>query len=250
MRSVNSVYLAMAASSSTWASFSVADSTSLYARARLVTTATCWSRTKRAASSGDGGAAGAVERHRPNWEAAFDGLTFISPADDPLPGSLPIGQSCRNGQGAIERLLFAVCMASRFPLACVMEYDCLIFSNYRRCDGSAEERPTLWCSETFPNEDPVEIYAGPVYGHAPWIATGETWWKLLCAGSDSQHGFPDRWLANAALRAKVELRGMEGAYSRDQGFDAQEARLRRLAGAPCLHGVKTREQFETIMREQ
>ncbi len=207
-----------------------------------------------------GSAAETVARHTPNWAAAFDALTFISPSDDPLPGSLPIGLSCRNGTGAIERLLFAVALASHFPVACVMEYDALVFDNAGRWRDYMKDHlgaggivrdfldTTLWCSETFPNEDPPDIFAAPTYGHCPWIATGETWWRLLTAGADYQRGFPDRWLALAALRANVALRGMDGAYSRDRDFDAATARIARLRGAPAIHGVKTEAEYAEIMR--
>ncbi len=201
-----------------------------------------------------GSAAETVARHTPNWAAAFDALTFISPSDDPLPGSLPIGLSCRNGTGAIERLLFAVAMASRFKGACcIMEYDAIVFWNTmfppsgHWFDGENFTEP-LFCSETFPNEDPPDIFAAPTYGHCPWIATGETWWRLLTAGADYQRGFPDRWLALAALRANVALRGMDGAYSRDRGFDAATARIARLRGAPAIHGVKTEAEYAEIMQ--
>lgn len=212
-----------------------------------------------------GGASATVARHLPNWEAAFDGLTFISPSDDPLPGSLPIGLSCRNGTGAIERILFAVALASRFPTCAIMEYDCLVFPHTYAPDEYDSEPLTvnfgrwanlealdgtpLLCSEVFPNEDPAELFAAPTYGHCPWIATGETWWRLLTAGADYQMGFPDRWLALAALRANVALRGMDGAYSRDRAFDAVAGRTARLAGAPCVHGCKTAEEFEMIMAD-
>lgn len=201
-----------------------------------------------------GGASATVARHLPNWEAAFDGLTFISPSDDPLPGSLPIGLSCRNGTGAIERILMAVALASRFDSACIMEYDCLVFFSSaigpsgHWFDGEVFTQP-LFCSEVFPNEDPAELFAAPTYGHCPWIATGETWWRLLTAGADYQMGFPDRWLALAALRANVALRGMQGAYSRDRAFDAVAGRTARLAGAPCVHGCKTAEEFDMVMSE-
>lgn len=225
-----------------------------------------------------GGAAETVASHTPNWEAAFDGLIFISPSDDPLPGSLPIGLSCRNGVGSIERLIFAMAMASRFPVCAIIEYDVLMFpvtgmfaqsaKNVTRGDeGTSFEmefrrgpdwqltlgkrmKNLLFCSEVFPNQDPPHIFAGQTYGHAPWIATGQTWWKLLTTGSDLQHGFPDRWLANAAQRANVSLRGMEGAYSRDRDFDVGAARIARLRGAPCIHGVKTKEQCEEIVRPE
>jgi len=205
-----------------------------------------------------GGAQEAVNRHLPNWNAAFDGLTFISPSDDPLPGSLPIGLSQRDGTGAIEHLLFAMALASRFPVCCIMEYDALVFGfpglshsipPMRFGDRFVGDSQDLFCSEVFPNEDPPDVFAAPTYGHCPWIATGETWWKLLTAGADFQRGFPDRWLALASIRANVALRGMEGSYSRDRGFDALAARMARLRGAPCIHGVKTAEQFETIMGE-
>ncbi len=202
-----------------------------------------------------GKAAETVARHTPNWSAAFDSLTFISPSDDPLPGSLPIGLSCRNGTGAIERLLFAVALASHFPACAILEYDCLVFpfrllghtitlSQFHIGSGD------LWCSEVFHNEDHPDIFAAPTYGHCPWIATGETWWRLLTAGADYQRGFPDRWLALAALRANVALRGMDGSYSRDRDFDAVAGRIARLRGAPAIHGVKTAEEFAEVMREE
>ncbi len=212
-----------------------------------------------------GSAAETVARHTPNWAAAFDSLTFISPSDDPLPGSLPIGLSCRNGTGAIERLLFAVALASHFPACAILEYDCLVFglgpmfsSAKANAQGQISEvtiglldmGPMLLCSETFPNEDPPAIFAAPTYGHCPWIATGETWWRLLTAGADYQRGFPDRWLALAALRANVALRGMDGAYSRDRDFDAATARIARLRGAPAIHGVKTEAEYAEVMREE
>lgn len=190
-----------------------------------------------------GQAADTVKRHTENWRAAFTQLIFISPSDDYLPGSIPMGTSARAGIGSLERLLFAAVMASRFDAAAVLEYDTLIFGCIT---ANLIPENTLLCSEVFVNDDP--LFTAPSYGHSPWIARGETWWRLVTAGADTQRGVPDRWLALAAHNAGVDVCGM-GGYSCDKEWSSRHqlaAQAARRNGAIAIHGAKTFNDFVTI----
>lgn len=188
------------------------------------------------------GAKEATERHAVNWKRAFDGLFFISPSDDWLPGSLAFGLSCRNGRGAIERMIFAATLASRFPVACVMEYDTYFPASKIQDDFLPQD--SLACSAIFENYQPE--FSAPIYGHSPWIARGEDWWKIVTHAGDSQGGWPDRWLADAAERAGVRLLGLENGFSCDGIWNADTIAEAARPNRPVIHGLKTEQAFSAV----
>lgn len=190
-------------------------------------------------------AAAAVARHRPTWEAVFEQTIIISPWDDHVPGSIPMGSSEKIGRGCIERMMFAATLASRFERAAIVEYDTVFFGN-----GFTQKFPVdgvLACSRAWLNDDP--LFTAQAYGHSPWIATGETWWKIICAGADFQHGVPDRWLALAAERAGVGLREIQYAYSEDRKWSDKtlmEAVIHRMLGGIVVHGIKNEWELDAL----
>ncbi len=191
-----------------------------------------------------GKAADCVFRHMPNWQAAFSEIILISPTDDPLPNSCQIGTSCRNGQGIMDRMFFAAVMASRFDRCAVLEYDALAFINLDRLEVLPG---AMLCSTVFQNDD--DQFAANTYGHCPWIATGEDWWKIVRAGADYQGGNNDRWLAQACDLAGITQFGTINSFSTDRQWTEElilEARQSRLDGAIFIHGVKSAEVFDRI----
>lgn len=187
------------------------------------------------------GAAEIHQRHERHWRESFENLVTISPWDDYYPGSIPMGKSEKRGLCSIERMMLATILASRFPSAAIIEYDTLIL----RPPGNVPEG-MLYCSKAMSSDD--EAFKAPIYGHSPWMATGETWWKIALAGSGLEHGFPDRWLANAAHNAKVPIYGIEGGFSEDKWTtDTDAAAIRAKGeGAWCFHGVKDEVMYRSI----
>ncbi len=181
---------------------------------------------------------------RKTWEASFKQLVFICPWDDQYPGAMPVGYSEHHGCSAINRMMFAVLMASKFPMACVFEYDTIFLAR------PPEDIPpaSMFVSCAFHNEDPE--FSAKVYAHSPWITSGENWWKIFtCPGVNGQSGFPDRWLALACEKAGVVQCGIEQAFTWDKEWDnakIYEAQSFMREGGLILHGVKTVENFERI----
>lgn len=188
-----------------------------------------------------GGAHAAMLRHVPGWSRAFEGFRYISPEDDPY-GSLLIGKSCRNGAGSILRMEAAALMASRFPMACIMEYDTVFVAGALPDEGW--EPNTVICSSIFENHDPQ--FQAAIYGHSPWIASGETWEKILRASDDDQGGWPDRWLALACQKAGIRLLGMKAGYSYDGEWTPEIIEEALSEKRAVYHGVKTEEAFNRI----
>lgn len=192
-----------------------------------------------------GKAAPAIERHRPYWHECFDRLIFVSPRDDYFPGSIPIGTSEHHGASSVERLMFCAVLASRFPFACVMEYDCVTF---RRVPTTAIQSGAVLCSHVFQNEDPV--FAADTYAHGPWLTTGETWWHLVQVGANMQHGYPDRWLAYACQNSHTKLLTVPHGFSDDKPWTEDTRALANKArrdGAVWVHGCKSALDFSALI---
>lgn len=193
-----------------------------------------------------GAASDCVERHIPNWQAAFSEIIIISPYDDPVPGSCMIGDSCRTGRGIMERILFAAVMASRFKAAAILEYDALIFQRLEEWDIVPGE---MLCSVRFLNDD--DQFSAETYSHCPWVATGEDWWRIVGTGADAQGGNPDRWLAQACELSGVKQLGTIESYSTDRDWPEErilEAIEAKRSGATFIHGVKSEEVLQRIMQ--
>lgn len=192
-----------------------------------------------------GGVKDSVERCMNNWKEAFEQVILIAPYDDPLPGqAMHIGQSCRNGIGAIERMLVACILASRFKVAAVMEYDTLIFETIPDFHVSPD---ALLCGQVFVSDE--DKFQAKHYPHSPWIARGDAWWKILNAGAGHEEGNPDRWLALACQNAGVPMFTLTGSFSCDREWTPEviaEAVQARKKGAISVHGFKTKEAFHTL----
>lgn len=192
-----------------------------------------------------GKAIDAFNRHLVGWKKAFSALIIVCPWDDPIPGACTIGDSSRNGRGNLERMLFAVALASRFPRAAILEYD-TVFCDCR-FDVDFPKSDTLVCSVQFINDD--DHFTAPSYGHSPWIATGKTWWKIMQHGGSPEGCFPDRWLYAAAQSAGIETLGIENAFSDDREWTAStriKAAGQRAKGGNIFHGIKTDRDFRSV----
>lgn len=191
-----------------------------------------------------GKAWGTCDRHSVSWRSAFNWFDYVSPIDDVIDPSKAVGESCRNGQGAIDRIRFAVELASDEEMCCVMEYDTVFALKTPLPDTGWPEG--LLCSCIFDNYQ--EEFGAAIYGHSPWITSGDNWRKILEHGDDPQGGWPDRWLAIAAQKAGIPLLGMTAGYSYDGEWTpeiiAEATKVRRAV----YHGVKTPIAFEAVMR--
>lgn len=190
-----------------------------------------------------GGASAVVERHMPIWRESLSELIFISPADDPIYGAMLFGTSERNGRCTIERMMVACLIASKYPVAAVLEYDALIL---RKLDDVPAN--SLVGSELFPNV--CSAFTAPVYSHCPWIARSETWNRIARAGAQFELGYSDRWLSLAAHNAGVEMIKVNGCFSRDVAWsddDRKQAHQSIRNGAPLVHGIKTAQDYEAAV---
>jgi hypothetical protein len=194
-----------------------------------------------------GKAAETVRRHVPNWEAAFDELLFVSPADDAFPGARGMGRSERSGSDAIERMKFAVHWAASKSAATIFEYDTLFFTGKIPDHIVGENRLISSVLKGDTNPQPGLIVR---YGHSPWMAGAATWRRILGSAGDEQMGWPDRWLAVACRQAGIEMLAFDGAFSDDNAWTpailsaaAEAVRF----GAPVVHGAKSAHDWETIV---
>lgn len=184
-------------------------------------------------------------RHYEGWKKAFSAIIIVCPWDDPIPGGCTIGDSAHNGRGNLERMLFVVALASRFPRAAIVEYD-TVFCDCR-FDIDFPHPDTLVCSVQFKSDDPQ--FMAPSYGHSPWIATGETWWKLMQNGGAPEGCFPDRWLYAAAHSAGIITLGIANAFSDDREWTPLtriKAAGWRAKGGNVFHGIKTQRDFDSV----
>lgn len=192
---------------------------------------------------GHGGMQQSVERHILCWQAAFDEIEFISPANDSLFGQKGIGESCRYGPGAIQRIRRAVEIASKENMCCITEYDGVFKTG--KLPDTGWPFAKLVCSMIFDNYDPA--FTAPIYGHPPWIGSGESWRAILRNGDAFEGGWVDRWVSKAATKAGIGLLGMDAGYSYDAVWT--DAIIKEATQAPYLvfHGVKTEIAFNAIM---
>lgn len=190
-----------------------------------------------------GGAQETIARHWSNWDKAFHSIIVVSPFDDPVPGSITIGPSCKSGIGQIERMKLAVAIATGAPIAAIFEADTIFF----RTPAFPEMDNLIMCSQTFVNTDPQ--FRASIYGHSPWIATGATWMKVLTNGEDRQGGWPDRWLAAACIVPTVRMH--HTGFSCDQEWTPevlQTALEAKHGGALCVHGFKSKDHSEELLK--
>ena len=181
-------------------------------------------------------------RHRQNWDKSFQEIQLVFPTDDTCIGALSLGSSCHHGPATIDRMKFAIALALQWPQACVMEYDTLVWDL-----PEVIESGVVLCSRVFPNHDGQ--FGAQDYGHSPWLATKETWWRILQAGDDLQGGWPDRWLACAARKAGVKLKGLRDGFSADWTWDKvviENAVAARKRGAQAIHGFKSKEVYDLL----
>lgn len=192
-----------------------------------------------------GAAEESIQRHITGWEKSFEDVTFICPENDGLRyfDYIAIGESCRNGEGAIERIKVAIESASEDKTACVMEYDTIFRAGKLPDDGWKHN--AIICSSIFDNYDPA--FSAPIYGHSPWITSGMIWKRILDHGEDLQDGWPDRWLANAARKAGIKLLGMNNAYSYDGEWTSDILAEALNPPRAVYHGVKTKEAYESLV---
>jgi len=180
-----------------------------------------------------------------NWRALFPEIIIVSPKDDPFSKSdSMIGTSERHGRSALDRFRFAAgCGAARAGVTTILEYDTLFFRQF-----STAQTNMVVCSVLRHDRNPTPGLFMP-YGHSPWIATGETWRRVLAGAGDEQMGFPDRWLALACHHAGVILNGAINGFSDDAPWTPAlraNAALAVRSGAPVVHGCKTAEDFAAL----
>lgn len=102
-----------------------------------------------------------------------------------------------------------------------------------------------------------EGFRGKRYFHPPWMMDINTAYRVLeggeemLAGGDIEKGFPDRFIGRLAERYDVPVReGWFANYTQnslDQPEYLKQARQARLAGAHCVHGMKSAQQLNYVM---
>jgi len=178
---------------------------------------------------------------RPTWEPFVKRIIILTPEDEPIAGAdIIYGKAQHFGPLSIQRMRRALEIATEYPSIILTEPDVMLFGPI---DVQEDE---LVGSYVCINTDPR--FKAPTYPHAPWVATGRTFGKLLAEMDGiNEDGFGDRVVALAALRAGVTLRGV--GYSRNAIDTPQilaEAVAAVNAGALAVHGIKDKQVADSL----
>lgn len=182
-----------------------------------------------------------IKLTRPTWEAFIPKVMILTPEDEPLAGAdIVYGKAQHFGPLSIQRMRRALEEASKYPCAAVSEPDVMIFGSINVEEG--ELAGSYVCTNTDPR------FIAPTYPHAPWVATGPTFARLLSEMDwINEDGFGDRVVALAALKAGVSLRSV--GYSRnaiDTPVILHEAMQAVRNGALAVHGIKDKAVADSL----
>jgi len=186
-----------------------------------------------------------LERHRPGWERAFSAITYLSQHPDPLPFGHHIGGDGHQGQGASDRLKFAMALAATGgETVAILDYDVVLLA-------PLPESPCgILSCETFTDT----AHGGYPWGHAPYIASPLVYERLLRAVQNIpldawEWQYGDRLLGLAAQMAGVEWAAIPQAITGRNTItldDVPRVRKAIANGCPCVHGVKNEEVYRAI----
>jgi hypothetical protein len=181
--------------------------------------------------------------HKITWDRYFDSYEILSPEDDPAfltnVKTTTRGLSEHNGNHTIERQRYAFELASKHPVAAVIEYDVILLDRL-----PIPNDMELLASEKYDNG---EVFATNWYAHCPWVVTAKTAETIaLYVDRYLETRYSDRWLAAVCDDANIIHRTIPGSYSPHGGTvnSMQEVRLLKYAlrgrqkRLICIHGNK------------
>lgn len=199
-----------------------------------------------------------IEVLRPGWEKFCPGRhVYIQPKDEPRFPPIQyrylhkVGNSSHHGGGNIERLIFAIAVASELDGdTMIIEYDVGIF------DSSADriEIPHLVFGSIWQTYDDNPRFKAKYVAHFPFIASQSSWRSLskIADRVSGEEGFPDRWMCAAIDLIKGTLL-TTGAGLSFNALDTPERRqiaidhVRRTK-QPIFHGIKDAEIYHELQK--
>ena len=190
----------------------------------------------------------AVNRNRETWSSWCGDLVWVTPEDDPVPWECHrLGASAHDGPDNVARQILACKLAAGCERAVVLEYDTLLF-------GSPPEPVpgTVLVSQAFDDSsNPTwdQCWKSRFYGHSPWLCTREDWGRIATCEIGIEKGFPDRWMAAAAITLGLRLEGLSHGYSEmviETMDGVSRAKAAMSHGIAAIHGVKNKWVFDRI----
>lgn len=197
-----------------------------------------------------------LDRHLPTFRNRGADIVVVSPCNAPMivPTDvigLQIGRSEYCGEGLTHRIGMALTIISAlgYETICCIEGDSIVLGEIPDADPFAVD-----CI-MFESEDPS--FKATHFCHWPWIFSSVT---ASCIGElfldsirskDIERGFPDR-LLGWCCQSAFDLRHIgKLAYSRnliDRPQYLEEAKQAVRDGARFIHGIKTKEVFDALIR--
>jgi hypothetical protein len=148
--------------------------------------------------------------HKITWDRYFDSYEILSPEDDPAfltnVKTNTRGRSEHNGAHTIERQRYAFELASKHPVATVIEYDTILLDRL----PIPNDMELLACQRC---ED-GQTFVSHWYAHCPWVVTAktaETIASYIDKFTEAKYG--DRWLAAVCDDAGISHRTLPNSYS-------------------------------------
>jgi hypothetical protein len=191
---------------------------------------------------GHGKAVETIELNQPHWKRILGDLHFISPINDPLPYGERLGTSSHHGPSSLKRTEWCIAKAALLEgVSAIFDYDVLIFSNL----WDFPEGGVGSC-DTVKNISPKFLSE---YHHGnPWVAEQTTWKKISNGPKvSSEGGHNDRWFPLRCAAVGVVIQSAGGYAKVKMGMDKVEIARQKISnGAPCIHGIKSREVFDAL----
>lgn len=211
-----------------------------------------------------GDAIDVVYRHLPVWKSCTDELVIISPNDN---SCIVKGITCmtyegrqHHGQLSLKRQLFAMKASLLFEsdYYVFLEYDSFLL---RRPDISKNIQGNLWNERFFIEKNEKKLKSGQCFLHFPWIFPKKQLEKFLkqVKIEEDDEAPQDIWMLQKLAAHNFKIDNLMGftsdiwkGYSVNSINDQQKIDFAlscvKNHGAYAIHGVKTKEVFDLIVK--
>lgn len=175
------------------------------------------------------------------WSNWFTEIIVVCPEDDPIQrGGLkiyPYGKSEHSGYWCCERFRYACQIASTKKLACVLEYDTLLFGAH----PSIENGKLKACGPM--NDWPPYDFDATWYSHSPWVLSKKDFGRVSKYSANYKNSkYCDRWLAAVCQDLHIEPISVGNHYTPFAGYtdDYSEAIYQATSDQSInvFHGIK------------
>jgi hypothetical protein len=179
--------------------------------------------------------------HRITWDRYFDSYEILSPEDDPAfltnVKTNTRGLSEHNGLHTLERQRYAFELASKHPVAAVIEYDVILLDRL----PIPNDMELLACQRC---ED-GSVFVSHWYAHCPWVITSKTA-EIISSYKDRfvEALYGDRWLAAVCDEVSIACKTLPNSYSPHGGnvhTIHEVTEIQNLVNSNCvsyIHGNK------------